>query len=46
MAIHVHNNVPDAADDSSLIEAFARISVTPKLIHYHTFGCPEYILTT
>ena len=46
MAVHVHNNVPNAADDSSRLEAFVRITVCPKSSHYHTFGCPAYMLTT
>ena len=41
MAVHVHNNVPNAAYDSSHLEAFARIAVYPKSLNYHTFGCPE-----
>ena len=45
MAIHVHNNAPNAADTISLLEAFIRIAVSTKLSHYHTFGCPEYALT-
>ena len=31
---------------SSRLEAFARIAVSPKSSHYHTFGCTEYMLTT
>ena len=46
MSVHVHNNFPNDADASSFLEAFARISVSPKSIHYHTFGFPVYILTT
>ena len=46
MAVHVHNNVPNAADASSCLEAFARIAVSPKSIYYHTFGCPAYMLVT
>ena len=46
MAVHVHKNVPNAADASSHLEAFARISVSPKSSHYHTFGCPAYMLAT
>ena len=46
MAVHVHNNVPNAADASSRLEAFMRIAVSPKSLHYHTFGCPAYMLST
>ena len=46
MAVHIHNNVPNNEDGSSRLEAFARISVSPKADHYHTFGCPVYRLTT
>ena len=46
MAVHVHNNVPNAADASSRLEAFAQIAVSPKSSHYHTFGCPAYMITT
>ena len=40
MAVHVHNNVPNAADDRSHLEAFSRIAVSPKSSNYHTFGFP------
>jgi hypothetical protein len=46
MAVHIYNNVPNSADGSSRLEAFARISVSPKADNYHTFGCPVYRLTT
>ena len=46
MAIHVYNNVPNAVDGISLLEAFVRIAVSPKSIHYHAFGCPAYMITT
>ena len=46
MVVRVHNNVPNSADASSRLEAFARIAVFPKSSHYHTFGCPAYMLTT
>ena len=46
MDIHMHNNLPNAADVSSCLEAFARIAVSPKSSHYHTFGCPAYMITT
>ena len=45
MDVHVHTNVTNAADASSCLEAFTRIAVYPKSSHYHTFGCPEYIIT-
>ena len=38
MTVHVHNNVPNAADASSRLEAFARIAVSPKSSHYNTFA--------
>ena len=46
MSVHMHNNVPNATDASSRLEAFAQISVSPMSSHYHTFGCPAYMLTT
>ena len=46
MAVHMHNNFPNAADASSCLEAFARIAVSPKSSHYHTFGFPACMLTT
>ena len=46
MAVHVHNNFPNAVDAISRLGAFARIAVSPKSSHYHTFGCPAYMLTT
>ena len=46
MAVHVHTNVPNAADASSRLEAFARIAVSPKFSQYQTFGCTAYMLTT
>ena len=45
MAVHIHNNVPNSEDGSSRLEAFARISVSPKADHYHTFRFPIYCLT-
>ena len=26
------------------MELFAQVNITPKLKHFHTFGCPMYIL--
>ena len=46
MAVHVHRNFPNAADASSRLDAFTRITVSPKSSHYHIFGCTEYMLTT
>ena len=46
MAVHVYNNVPNAADSRSCLEAFVWIAVPPKSIYYHTFVCPSYMLTT
>ena len=46
MTVQVHKNFPNTKDSRSRLEAFAQIGVSPKLIHYHTFGCPEYMLTT
>ena len=45
MAVHVHTNVPNAADASSRLEAFTRMDMTPKSSHDHTFGCPAYMPT-
>ena len=46
MAVHVNENVPNAVDASSRLEAFVWISVSPKSSNYHTFGCPAYMLAT
>ena len=46
IAIHLHKNVPNAADASSRLEAFLRIDVSPKSSHYHNFGCSAFTLIT
>ena len=44
MAVPMHTDIPNAVDYRSRLEAFAWIYVSPKTRHYHTFGCPAYML--
>ena len=45
MAMNVHKNVPNDGDAISRLDAFTQITVYPKSSHYHTFGCPTFVLT-
>ena len=45
MVAQILNNAPNSNDGRSRFEAFARIAVSPKYDHYHTFGWPVYRLT-
>ena len=38
------NSTPHKGSDISPIELFSGVDVRPKLKHYHTFGCPMYVL--
>ena len=38
--------IPNDVDSSSRLEEFAWIAVYPQSIHYHTFGCTLFALTT
>ena len=45
MAMNVHKNLPNDGDAISHLDAFTQITVYPKSSHYHTFGCPAFVLT-
>ena len=38
------NSTPRKGSDISPIELFSGLTVHPKLKHYHSFGCPTYVL--
>ena len=40
----VTNATPRKGEDQSPLERFLGIKITPKLRHFHTFGCPTYVL--
>jgi hypothetical protein len=40
----VHNNTTLRSKPTSPIELFANVAVKPKIKHFHTFGCPVYVL--
>ena len=40
----VANATPRKGDDRSPLEQFAGVDITPKLRHFHAFGCPTYVL--
>ena len=40
----VANAMPRKVEDISPLEKFLGIPVRPKLHHFHTFGCPSYVL--
>ena len=44
MANDICNSTPRKRSDISPIELFSGVSMCPKLKHYHSFGCPTYIL--
>ena len=44
MANDICNSTPCKGSDISPIELFAGVTVRPKLNHYHSFGCPTYVL--
>ena len=44
-ALRMAVRATNAVDASSRLEAFTRIAVSSKLSHFHTFGCPTYMLT-
>ena len=40
----VANATPRKGDDRSPLERFSGVDITPKLRHFHAFGCPTYVL--
>ena len=40
----VANATPKKGEESSPLEKFSGVKVAPKLRHFHTFGCPTYVL--
>ena len=42
----VANSTPRIGEDQSPLEKFSGVNVTPKLQHFHAFGCPTYVLAT
>ena len=43
-ANEVRNATPMENQTKTPMELFAQVAITPKLKHFHTFGCPTYIL--
>ena len=47
-AMHHANNVANATprkgEEQSPSERFSGVNITPKLRHFHAFGCPTYVL--
>ncbi|KAL7575276.1 hypothetical protein ACA910_001801 [Epithemia clementina (nom. ined.)] len=40
----VHNSTPMTKTQRSPLELFSGVKVSPKLRHFHPFGCPTYVL--
>ena len=40
----VANATPRKGEDQSPLEQFSGVKITPKLCHFHAFGCPTYVL--
>ena len=40
----VTNATPRKGEDQSPLERFSGVKITPKLRHFHAFGCPTYVL--
>ena len=40
----VANATPKKGENSSPLEKFSGVQVAPKLRHFHSFGCPTYVL--
>ena len=38
------NATPRKREDQSRLELFSGVKITPKLRHFHAFGCPTYVL--
>ena len=43
-ANEVRNSTPMENQTKTPLELFAQVAIAPKLKHFHTFGCPTYIL--
>ena len=43
-ANEVRNATPMENQTKTPMELFAQVAIAPKLKHFHTFGCPTYIL--
>ena len=43
-ANNVANVMPKKGENSSPLEKFSGVKVAPKLRHFHSFGCPTYVL--
>ena len=43
-AVNVSNMVPDNIDGTCKLERFAKVSISPRMKTFHTFGCPTYVL--
>ena len=43
-ANEVRNSTPMENQTKTPMELFAQVAIAPKLKHFHTFGCPTYIL--
>ena len=43
-ANEVRNATPMENQTKTPLELFAQVAIAPKLKHFHTFGCPTYIL--
>ena len=43
-ANEVCNTTPFEGQMKTPMELFAQVAIAPKLRHFHTFGCPTYIL--
>ena len=44
MANDICNSTPCKRSDISPIELLSGVTICPKLKHYHSFGCPTYVL--
>ena len=40
----IANATPRKGEEQSPLERFSGVSITPKLHHFHAFGCPTYVL--
>jgi hypothetical protein len=45
LACNIDNHTYDKRINQSRVEAFMGVAVRPNLRHFHTFGCPAYVLT-
>ena len=43
-AVNVSNMVPDNIDGTCKLERFAKVSISPRMKNFHTFGCLTYVL--